>query len=416
MKNLFPGHFSKPTSEFNELWRECIFVFDTNILLNLYRYSDETTNEFTSILLSLKDRVWIPHRVADEYLCNRLKVISEQREEYDSAISEISKLESRLENSRQHPFISQAEMKGAKETFKNLTSELNKNKSVHENRLTNDDIKDKIAEIFDNRVGEAPSTENLISIIKEGEKRYSEKIPPGYSDAKKATTDDTIKSQTRPYGDLIVWKQILEKSKSEGKPIIFVTDDGKEDWWLRFKGKTIGPRPELIEEFESFSGKSFHMYHPEQFLFQANENLKKKTSTEIIDEIVENRLKETPHKNQEFDAIKLAHRDSISQERELYTREVQFLLDSISSITDELNEVYAAESELRFSEKHLKLKSFLDKEELNSEKYINCKNSLDSAMLARQELEKRRADLMIQHSTLLLRIDDIDKQIKICNQ
>lgn len=53
----------------------------------------------------------------------------------------------------------------------------------------------------------------------------------------------------RLYGDLIVWKQVIQKSKKDKINIILVTDDLKEDWWLKINGKTIGPRFELIKEF-----------------------------------------------------------------------------------------------------------------------------------------------------------------------
>jgi len=33
------------------------------------------------------------------------------------------------------------------------------------------------------------------------------------------------------FGDLIIWKEMIEKAKAEKRPIIFVTDDGKSDWW-----------------------------------------------------------------------------------------------------------------------------------------------------------------------------------------
>ena len=53
----------------------------------------------------------------------------------------------------------------------------------------------------------------------------------------------------RKFGDFFLWKELLEHGKEQKRPIIFVTDDKKEDWWLKVKGRTLGPRPELIAEF-----------------------------------------------------------------------------------------------------------------------------------------------------------------------
>ncbi|MDD1507299.1 PIN-like domain-containing protein [Pseudomonas sp. CNPSo 3701] len=293
MKGKFPGHFLN--ADLNEsIWSRCIFVFDTNILLNLYRYSDETRTLFIKTLQNFQDRIWIPHRVAIEYLENRLDVIYEQQEEYEKAISEIKKLKTKLENSRQHPFISNESMTEVSLSLDKACEELETNKGTHSNRINSDDIKTQISEIFDDeKIGEAFSNEELEEILKEGADRYKEKVPPGYSDIKKQGTDESIKARCRPYGDLIIWKAIIKKSIESDLPIIFVTDDGKEDWWHRFKGKTLGPRPELIEEFKEKTQKEFYMYLPERFLSFAAAKIEEQPSKEILDEIRDIRSKES---------------------------------------------------------------------------------------------------------------------------
>ncbi|WAJ35875.1 PIN domain-containing protein [Pseudomonas sp. GOM7] len=287
MKDFFPGHFPKDETEHENLWGKCIFVFDANILLNMYRYSDDTRASFLQVLEKLGDRAWIPYRVADEYLTNRLKVIHEQLDEYSAAINESQNLRKKLQNVRQHPFVSKGIMDKAEDIFDSLEAELNRNQSVHGRRMHEDEIKTRLAEIFKGKVGRKLSNDELEKIISEGERRYAEKVPPGYSDAKKASSDEFLSARCRPYGDLIVWKQIIEKSCDEKSSVIFITDDGKEDWWLRFKGKTIGPRPELIEEFMGATGMEFHMYHPDRFLSLASEYLKKEApiSEAVLDEV-----------------------------------------------------------------------------------------------------------------------------------
>lgn len=291
MKELFPGYFSKSDKSHKDLWAKCIFVFDTNILLNLYRYSDETTSQFLQILELLKDRSWIPYRVAKEYLDNRLKVIDEQQEKYTATLAEVQALNGKLEHPRQHPFVSNSTMEKVQKSLQRLKEELEINKEAHTKRIIDDDIKEKLSTIFEHRVGSDISNHHLEEIIKEGEKRYEEKIPPGFADVKKSTGETSLPARCRPYGDLIIWKSIIAKCKTETLPVIFVTDDGKEDWWLRFKGKTIGPRPELIKEFNAETGMDFHMYQPERFLFLAGEFLKEKTSEETLEEIRELREK-----------------------------------------------------------------------------------------------------------------------------
>ncbi|WP_167145068.1 PIN domain-containing protein [Pseudomonas sp. OTU750018] len=291
MKDKFPGHFATAIST-QDIWNSCIFVFDANILLNLYRYSDETRALFLKTLEGIKDRIWIPNRVAMEYLENRLDVIHEQQEEYEKAIAEITKLKAKLENSRQHPFVSTKTMKEVSSSLEKACKELSENKEIHNKRINFDEIKDAISEIFnDSRIGDKFDSNKLEDIIKEGAGRYAQKIPPGYSDIKKQSTEESLAARCRPYGDLIIWKAILEKANERNSSVIFVTDDGKEDWWQRFKGKTLGPRPELIEEFKAEVDKEFHMYLPERFLSFASQN-NNKPSKEILDEIVDIRKKE----------------------------------------------------------------------------------------------------------------------------
>lgn len=64
MKNVV-REFIEPTSEEKqELWQKAVFVFDTNVLLNLYRYSAKTRDSLLAAFESFKDRVWIPYQVA----------------------------------------------------------------------------------------------------------------------------------------------------------------------------------------------------------------------------------------------------------------------------------------------------------------------------------------------------------------
>ncbi|HCI2701453.1 TPA: DUF4935 domain-containing protein [Pseudomonas aeruginosa] len=290
MKNIFPGHFPEETINIEELWGSCIFALDTNVLLNLYRYSDATKEKLIEALTAIKDRLWIPYRVAEEYLENRLNTILEQQNKYETTIKEIEKIQQELINPRQHPFVSTKTLKECNKALENLTKELEQNKNIHTQRITKDDIKKIISDLLESKVGAQSDRETLNLIIEEGKERYKQKIPPGYRDSKKFEKSETesLKEQCRPFGDLIIWKQIIAHSKNHNKPTILITDDNKEDWWLRLQGRTISPRPELIDEFKKETGFCFYMYLPDRFLELANKYiLKKAVSPEAIQEIKE---------------------------------------------------------------------------------------------------------------------------------
>ena len=302
MKDLFPGYFREEEKNIKAIWDNCYFVFDANILLNLYRYSDATRSEFLKVLEKIKERIWLPYRSAEEYFNNRLSVIDTQEKSYDETIKSIKSLENDLENARQHPFVNTEIMKRVKKIFDDLCKELSSNKAVHTDRIGNDEIQMSIASLFNKNTGATYTKEELEQILKIGEERYKEKIPPGFKDGSKYTDSDIFNQRCKKYGDLIVWLQIIDKSKEIGRPMILVTDDRKEDWWTIFKGKTLGPHPELIKEFKEKTNNSFYMYQADRFLEMARENLNEDVSEEIVNEIREVRRRDKIANRKDFEA------------------------------------------------------------------------------------------------------------------
>lgn len=285
MKSSFPGFFANGAIEISKLWQECLFVLDANVLLSLYRFSDSTRIELLKVFASLRQRLWIPHQVASEYLANRLTVLGEQLKAYDDAVKKVESLQKSLENLNQAPFVSGGTQREAAKVFRKLIDEFAEKRSVHDQRVYSDDIKDALEELFSGRVGKPFSRQQLEDCIKVGAERYAENIPPGYEDRKKGGDSELFSDRCKPYGDYFVWLQMIEKSKKDGVSIIFITGDVKDDWWSSFQGKTIGPLPALVEEFQQLTGKNFYMYTPHRFLERANEHLKQDVPQVAVDEI-----------------------------------------------------------------------------------------------------------------------------------
>lgn len=51
-----------------KVWKDGIIVFDTNVLLNLYRYSEEARDELLELMKSFQKRLWMPYQVGLEFL------------------------------------------------------------------------------------------------------------------------------------------------------------------------------------------------------------------------------------------------------------------------------------------------------------------------------------------------------------
>lgn len=159
--------------------------------------------------------------------------------------------------------------------------EFSESKRILGDKIYTDEIQDKISVFFENKVGEKPEQKTLDAIYKEGQVRYEAEIPPGFKDGVK----DKSGNLYRKFGDLIIWNKLIDKARKENKSLIFITDDKKDDWWLEYSGKTIGPLPNLIQEFKEKSSQDFYMYTADRFMQSATEYLSEQVEEEVIVEL-----------------------------------------------------------------------------------------------------------------------------------
>lgn len=282
MKNTFIGYYQPSALDFKKLWGKCLFIVDTNVLLDLYRYSDSTRKELLKLLGTISTRLWLPHQVGLEFHNRRLDEISRQVNNYQNSIVEfdkfLNKIKQKLE-SKGHPYVEDSNkyIDRFSKIIEDLKKELGKKKESFSELLTNDKYLREITNLLKDKIGNSYSEDKLEELYKIGEKRCKNKIPPGYKDYHKAGNNK--------YGDIIIWNQIIDKSIDSDLPIIFITSETKEDWWLIHNGKTIGPRPELINEFRSKTKNKMYIYQTDNFLRQATEYLDTKVESSAIDEV-----------------------------------------------------------------------------------------------------------------------------------
>lgn len=300
MKKTFSHYYLPSEKDFPKLWEKCLFVLDTNILLNLYRFPEEARKDLLNILSIISDRLWIPFQVALEFQENRLSVIVEQKNSYklvkdaiNTAINQLETSFANLQLRKRHSSINPDRfLKGITHLTTKFTDELDALYEKQPNVSDKDELRDKIDALFLNKIGTPPTSDELKQIYNEGEIRNELKRPPGYRDihkdkkAKKFYFYKNLELQ-RKFGDLLIWKQIIKKAKADGhKYIVFITDDGKEDWWLEINGKIIGANPELIEEITNEADvTTFHMYNSEQFMKYAKEFLRIHLNENSLDQV-----------------------------------------------------------------------------------------------------------------------------------
>jgi hypothetical protein len=279
MRSSYLGYFRPTPEEFKKLWDACLFVFDTSVLLNFYEYSPETTENLKTVMRAMKDRLWLPHHIGWEFLKERRNVIDKQKKPYDESSKKLNEVLGAISAKDSHPFLSQSCLEPLKAAIEGAQKEFELAKDALEHMHENDNHLTFLETLFEGRVGPAYSVQDRAEIEREGQKRYEEKRPPGYLDKK--SKDDVTDNRC---GDYVIWRQMKEKAKTQKQSIVFITDDAKEDTWLKHKDKTIGPRPEMLEEFLSETGQKLYVYSASAFLKQASSHFNVAVDQSTIDE------------------------------------------------------------------------------------------------------------------------------------
>jgi hypothetical protein len=273
MRSQFPGYFTPSEKEFAELWTNCIFAFDANVLLGLYRSTTETQEVFFSVLEKITSRIFLPHQAASEYLGNRLNAISFRSDQYGKIKTESEKLANAIESIvQEHAVLNGNDISGVARDFaKTMGGLVDSSAEKEPDLLRSDDVLARLADLFENCTGEPYAPERQKEIYALGAQRYAQAVPPGYKDDKKG---DPTK-----YGDLLIWFQLIDHALTKKKPIVFITGDVKEDWLQQHRGETVGPRPELRQEMMASAGAAFWMYTTPRFLEFAKQFLGLKFDT-----------------------------------------------------------------------------------------------------------------------------------------
>ena len=88
------------------LWKDCIFIFDSSALLDFYYLPQPKRNEiYSQIFTKLRGRLWIPSQVEYEYLKNRESSIAKPIiEKYKPLRDKLEQLKKSFKNGKEmHP-------------------------------------------------------------------------------------------------------------------------------------------------------------------------------------------------------------------------------------------------------------------------------------------------------------------------
>lgn len=285
MRERFRHHHRYLETELADIWKSCHFLLDTNVLLNIYRYADATRRDFFKALEAVKDRIWIPNQVAEEFYANRTDVIVKQKAQFDLAIGSITKVISSLNSGdfTKSWFLDRASIEATLQpAIKQAIQLLQAQKEAHPDLLRNDPFLEELAQLISRSIGDPPPKDSLDKLYAKAEERIKENRPPG------TATEDLKKPIPEKYGDILIWMEAIVYARSRKVPIIFVTDEKKDDWWQEIRGQKLGPRLELRAEMYKEAGIDFYMCSSSHFL--------EKISTQFVELDIQNKtIEEARH-------------------------------------------------------------------------------------------------------------------------
>lgn len=88
-QHLLKIHRNLTEQDYKKIWKEAIFIFDSNVLLDLYRLPESAKNDLLTVFQNqeFNTRIWIGFQVLMEFLNNRLTTISDQKSMFNKVIN-----------------------------------------------------------------------------------------------------------------------------------------------------------------------------------------------------------------------------------------------------------------------------------------------------------------------------------------
>lgn len=418
MKDLFKSFTSPSDDAILAAWKsdQTIFVFDTNVFLNLYGFEQQTRKDFFSTVQKIEDKIWIPFHVGLEFHNQRLNVISREKKIFQDLNDITERLLTKLKGDLSEHKL-QTKFPKIQELSEQLASSIESAINDFKTKIdpwdkkqpgvrSNDEVLEKIYKITEGRVGPPPKDQEwLDALYLEGSTRYEKRIPPGFKDTGKDHINNTTPlffhndlSYQRKFGDLIIWKQILQHvSAAPVKNVFFITDDAKEDWWAIMKSsgsKVIGPHEALRREiYNTPSVELFHMYSTSDFLSNAQKSLRIKLHESSINDIIKSQAQRIKDFDLELndriiistEAIKdyIANQEHYARLSHIYPHTTEHLAENLRvfSISQNSNTLSEAQSELesiKASTAHLNINRLQEINNKELEKILRHNQMLDS--------------------------------------
>ncbi|HEX7305878.1 PIN-like domain-containing protein [Lentzea sp.] len=277
MNGLYDGEFAgykiASPEELDSALREAVVAVDANVLLDLYRFASQTSNDLIKTLQGLGDRLVVPHQALREFWRHRQRSQGSPRGATKSASDALGKaarsMNDTLRNWAKAVGVNAGEVAGltaqVDDFVGSLQDELEQALAEADAERVGDPILEQLEELLAGRVTPRLPDEEHAECVAEANRRIDAEVPPGYKDADKQDDD----SADGGAGDYLVWYQATRYAAGQDRDLLIVTRDEKEDWWWRQGADFIGPRPELALEYGALTGRRLFLMRPTDLLARA---------------------------------------------------------------------------------------------------------------------------------------------------
>ena len=277
MHGLYDGEFAgfkaASSEQLDAALRNAIVAVDANVLLDLYRFRPRTSQDLITVLQKLGDRLVVPHQAVREFWRRRQHTLDSPRRSTKEATDALAKsgrsVCDALASWAKAVGVDEDELAGLTARVNGFLGELRGElqavlQDAGEERAM-DPVLDQLEELLAGRVTVPLDQEEWTGCITEANRRIDSEEPPGYLDADKGGSD----LPEGGAGDYLVWYQTTRYAREQDRDLLIVTRDEKEDWWWRQQSEFIGPRPELVLEYQALSGRQLFLMRPLDLLRRA---------------------------------------------------------------------------------------------------------------------------------------------------
>jgi rRNA-processing protein FCF1 len=275
-----------PPADEAAFFRGATIVLDTNVLLAPYKLSATAREDALRAIESSAERLWLPHQVGVEFYRNHASHRDLRSKAYQDAIKQTAQFErlatKDLGTRTTHEDLRKNVARVVREAVSGIDAEIEQLR-LADTAITaadTDDVLERIEAALDTRVAPAPDPATIRNRTEEFTSwRVPSRIPPGFEDRRKPG------GLVRPAGDFLIWAEMLEHAAANDLDVLFVTEDGKDDWWEIVDGERR-PHRDLVLEFQRATGRGYHQVGMETFVRLATEAAGDEADQETLDEIV----------------------------------------------------------------------------------------------------------------------------------